>query len=267
MNTPITPTPLSECEMRVLSVEAMKSGLMERIGTDQLIKFFTKAVHFRIGSEFSSFTHHAPNWSIIGVEFYPEDPAHRLEYIPKISDYIDEHPCVPFFTQNRDRVTVAKISDFMSFEEFTRTSLHKYAYGPIGFNYAIAVCASDESNCYYSTIFTHASEDFNELTRKFLASIYPSFLKAYRLNHLVHGRYNQIRQTIDLTIREKETLNWVGMGKTNDEIALLFGKSPRTVEKHIHNLSKKLGFSKRIDLIKYASGEKYIRFRGLDSAA
>lgn len=49
-----------------------------------------------------------------------------------------------------------------------------------------------------------------------------------------------------LTPRETEILHWLGEGKTNAEIALLLGVSPRTVEKHCEQLFAKLGVESRL---------------------
>ena len=48
-----------------------------------------------------------------------------------------------------------------------------------------------------------------------------------------------------LTPREEEVASWIGMGKSNSEIASILGCSPRTVETHVHNILKKLNFETR----------------------
>ncbi len=48
------------------------------------------------------------------------------------------------------------------------------------------------------------------------------------------------------TPREAEILHWLGEGKTNPEIGLLLGVSPRTVEKHCEGLFAKLGVENRL---------------------
>jgi len=44
-----------------------------------------------------------------------------------------------------------------------------------------------------------------------------------------------------LTPREAEVLCWVTQGKRNDEIGLILGTSPRTVQKHLEHIHHKLG--------------------------
>lgn len=49
-----------------------------------------------------------------------------------------------------------------------------------------------------------------------------------------------------LTQREADILLWLGEGKTNSDIAVILGVSPRTVEKHCERLFAKLGVENRL---------------------
>jgi DNA-binding CsgD family transcriptional regulator len=53
------------------------------------------------------------------------------------------------------------------------------------------------------------------------------------------------RATFGLTPREREVLEWVRLGKTNNEIAQILRSSPRTVQKHLQNAFHKLGVENR----------------------
>jgi DNA-binding CsgD family transcriptional regulator len=57
------------------------------------------------------------------------------------------------------------------------------------------------------------------------------------------------RRTIQLSGREVECLRWVIEGKTNWEIGVLMGISPRTVQFHIANCQNKLGANNRIHTV------------------
>jgi DNA-binding CsgD family transcriptional regulator len=52
-------------------------------------------------------------------------------------------------------------------------------------------------------------------------------------------------EAFGLTRREAEVLAWVAQGKTNDEIAIILGVSPRTVAKHLEKMYPKLGVENR----------------------
>jgi DNA-binding CsgD family transcriptional regulator len=49
----------------------------------------------------------------------------------------------------------------------------------------------------------------------------------------------------ELTERESEVAFWIGQGKTNWEIAAILGTAPRTIEKHVENVLKKLRVENR----------------------
>ncbi len=40
-------------------------------------------------------------------------------------------------------------------------------------------------------------------------------------------------------------MEWIAKGKRNDEIALFLKRSPRTIEKHVENVLRKLGVANR----------------------
>jgi DNA-binding response OmpR family regulator/DNA-binding CsgD family transcriptional regulator len=54
-----------------------------------------------------------------------------------------------------------------------------------------------------------------------------------------------VRQNLGLTFREVEILMWVSMGKTNKEIGIILGSSPRTINKHLEHIFEKLGVGTR----------------------
>lgn len=55
----------------------------------------------------------------------------------------------------------------------------------------------------------------------------------------------QLWDSPKLTERESEVLLWVARGKTNRDIAEILGMSPRTVNKHLEHIFKKLGVETR----------------------
>ncbi len=57
---------------------------------------------------------------------------------------------------------------------------------------------------------------------------------------------------VQLTSREREILQLVAEGKSNEETAKILWISPATVKVHRQNLMKKLGVHKATDLVKYA---------------
>jgi DNA-binding NarL/FixJ family response regulator len=62
----------------------------------------------------------------------------------------------------------------------------------------------------------------------------------------------------ELTDRELEVLRLVVAGKTNQEIGLALGISPRTVEKHVDSLYTKMGVSSRVEAAVSAVRDKLV---------
>lgn len=50
-----------------------------------------------------------------------------------------------------------------------------------------------------------------------------------------------LKDSLGLTLREAEILMWISRGKTNKEIGIILGSSPRTINKHLEHIFEKLG--------------------------
>ena len=55
--------------------------------------------------------------------------------------------------------------------------------------------------------------------------------------------------TLGLTPRQAEVAYWVAQGKTNPEIAVILGASPRTIDKHMERILARLGVENRASLM------------------
>jgi len=55
--------------------------------------------------------------------------------------------------------------------------------------------------------------------------------------------------SLGLTPRQAEVAYWVAQGKTNPEIAVILGASPRTIDKHMERILERLGVENRASLI------------------
>lgn len=78
------------------------------------------------------------------------------------------------------------------------------------------------------------------------------FLIAHRFHSVVARRFGSpfpAVNTVRLTERELECLNWVARGKTSSEIACIIGRSKETVRIHVKNAIRKLGASNRTQAV------------------
>lgn len=55
----------------------------------------------------------------------------------------------------------------------------------------------------------------------------------------------RLKAALPLTTRESEVLYWIGNGKTNREIGLILDSSPRTINKHLEQVFRKLEVNNR----------------------
>jgi len=85
--------------------------------------------------------------------------------------------------------------------------------------------------------------------RKFSARLIPckaerEFLLLLQ-GHAGEWDLNSLREGLGLTPREAEILMWIARGKTNRDVGLILGSSPRTVNKHLEHVFEKLGVGTR----------------------
>lgn len=59
------------------------------------------------------------------------------------------------------------------------------------------------------------------------------------------GTEERLRLTYQISAREAEVLNWLAQGKTNRDIAEILDVSPRTVNKHLERIFRKIGVENR----------------------
>jgi DNA-binding CsgD family transcriptional regulator len=133
-----------------------------------------------------------------------------------------------------------KVSDFLSLSELHRLDYYDSVLRPFRIEHQMRVWLSAPAGTSRVFYFSRRAidGDFGERDRSLLELLRP-FLVAIR------ERF-ELRRTAgptnggSLTEREAEVLQWVALGKTNQEIAALLVVSPHTVRKHLENVYDKL---------------------------
>jgi two-component system nitrogen regulation response regulator NtrX len=77
-------------------------------------------------------------------------------------------------------------------------------------------------------------------------------------NSLQGGQTGNNRQAFDLSLREKEVLNWLKKGKSSWDIATILHISERTVNYHVTNIMQKLNAVTRTQAVAVALEHKLI---------
>jgi CheY-like chemotaxis protein/DNA-binding CsgD family transcriptional regulator len=70
--------------------------------------------------------------------------------------------------------------------------------------------------------------------------------------HSDQWNLDTVKSALGLTFREAEILMWISRGKTNKEVGLILGNSPRTINKHLEHVFEKLGVVTRAAAVSIA---------------
>lgn len=82
--------------------------------------------------------------------------------------------------------------------------------------------------------------------------LYPSLAKMLVKDYLGQAHPAPVSPENELTNREKEVLQQLANGSTNEEIAAMLFISAKTVERHRENIMRKLNLHSRSELVRYA---------------
>jgi DNA-binding CsgD family transcriptional regulator len=151
--------------------------------------------------------------------------------------HIHEHPCYALQAEQNVALPL-KISDFITRRELHQLGLYQEVYKPLHTEFQIVMSMKPSADDLVALVLSNSRRDYTERDRVVLALLQPLILRAYATmrHRRLHG---------SLSIREAEVLKWVAEAKTNKEIGLILGISPRTVQKHLESIFAKLGVETR----------------------
>jgi two-component system nitrate/nitrite response regulator NarL len=66
-----------------------------------------------------------------------------------------------------------------------------------------------------------------------------------------HNQENIISESVQMTAREREVINFIAAGNSNKEISEALNISVQTVKTHVHNILEKMSFRSRLELANY----------------
>ena len=149
---------------------------------------------------------------------------------------------------------VHSIHDFTTDREFRETPIFQEVYRHADANYQLS-CHIHFAAHYGVLLAANSRRPISESAR-FKLEILKTHLAIAGQRHLAINSLDTRfahhcgQPALDsLTPRERETLTYLLQGKTTPEIAIIFDRSPRTVEKYVNAILKKLGFENRGALI------------------
>jgi DNA-binding CsgD family transcriptional regulator len=98
--------------------------------------------------------------------------------------------------------------------------------------------------------FSGPSMECNRRSEAILKLVIPHLHQA--LSHLFNKK-QPTSNSVVISVREKEVLNWLQQGKTSWDVSVILGISERTVNYHVYNIMQKLGVTNRIQAIAIAA--------------
>jgi DNA-binding CsgD family transcriptional regulator len=182
------------------------------------------------------------------VGYSESSPRINEDLIVRMNRFGYDHPFSEYAARTGDPTTL-KMSDFFTLNGFRSSKLYEEFYRHADALHVMAFGLV--SGCTLTTINVTRrtnEQDFNERDRLMMNLLRPHFEQAHRNAQLVTARNAAAGRPLsayELTPREMEIACWVAAGKSNPEIAILLNLSPRTVEKHMENILRKLGVENR----------------------
>ncbi|MCC5804942.1 MAG: helix-turn-helix transcriptional regulator [Opitutales bacterium] len=201
----------------------------------------------------------------VAVEAYGSPPFTR-EHFEYYSKNALEHPYAKHFVET-DSGEALRISDLVPVREWTRNPFWKFTLEHLGYRYGLLAVWPLGRNTIFNVDFERRERDFSRRDKHVLdvcmCALGPQYSILARLARRRAPAAKTVARTkravpsagemTPLTPREDEVLRWVGQGKDNAEIGIILGISPRTAQKHVENILKKLQLENRYAATIYAA--------------
>src|SRR4030095_9958402 len=152
---------------------------------------------------------------------------------------------------------VRSIDDFMSWRQYRETRIYRDVLQAVAFKHILAISPLEGGSGPSFSMARDGRCRFSERDKAFLAVLQPHLLRVRdiaRLRTVNEGRppsVEDLRQ-LRLTEREAEILHWVAQGKSNSEIAIIFGTREQTIKNHVYSIFTKIGVENRAAAIVHA---------------
>ncbi|MCC5788830.1 MAG: hypothetical protein JJT75_04290 [Opitutales bacterium] len=200
----------------------------------------------------------------VAVESYGK-PDFTKEHFEYYSRHAMEHPYSRFFVETGSGEAM-RISDLVSTREWMKNPFWKFTLEWLDFRYGLLAVWPLGRNSIFNFDFERCRKDFSVRDKHLLNACLPILGRHYTLlTKLARWEASKKKrsplsaqnvyagQIQKLTAREQEVMQWLGNGKTNEEIAIILKIRPRTVQKHVENILRKLQLESRYAAATYAA--------------
>jgi DNA-binding CsgD family transcriptional regulator len=220
--------------------------LADLAGPDEFTRVALPALADLIGCDVLTYNEVGTDPSDVFYEDWPSgalDPSTRSSF----GAFAHEHPSVNHYRRTGDGRPVM-ISDFLSRPRFHQLGLYNEFFRSIPVEHQLSVTLAVNGPTVVGIAFNRASTEFDELDRAMLAVLRGPLLNALRRARLRTGAppsWSDGQCESHLTATERDVLDLVADGLTNQAIAHRLLISPRTVAKHLEHIYRKIGVANR----------------------
>ena len=171
----------------------------------------------------------------------------RTLCVGKLRDALErnlfDHPFTQYTLRHPGKRALL-LSDFYSLPQLRRTRLYREALKPAKVGRVLSVGSMGGPGVATLSVTRHETEpDFSARDRRILELLSPHFDQARSVlarETLLRASRADAFKTSGMTARETEVALWLAQGKSNPEIAIILDAQPRTIEKHVERILRKL---------------------------
>lgn len=161
----------------------------------------------------------------------------------RLTEVYMQHPIFAY-VRGGGRELVVNMEDMASPRNIRLTDLYQDVFKPAGIEHQL--CVQVPIRGWVISLSVNRDTPFDPSAESILRHLAPHIVRAHGLAGLRDARL--VETPLDeerfaaagLSAREFEVLSWLERGKRNAEIAQILGVSPRTVEKHVQTVMRKL---------------------------
>lgn len=198
---------------------------------------------------------HSGKRSVIGVRPGSVGADERAAF----DRHFYEHPLGRYHAAERG-ACAHRITDSMPQAHFVETALYNDYYRRVSLTHALALPLRMDGHEMASFVLNRQGRDFDPRELALLDVMRRPLQRLFEIADARQPRTPTLEgptlARFQLTPREGEVLQWVAAGKTDADVALQLGCSPRTVHKHLQRVYVKLGVETRTAAVMRALSER-----------
>lgn len=187
----------------------------------------------------------------MNVPYDTKDIEERFRLIGELAP--KQNPIFPHLVAGE--VEPLRLSDLTTLREIQRTEFFDVVFKPADLRHQVAIPVQTETHVGGITFNKGGSRDFSGTDLEVIRLMARHIELAHRTEKVLEAALPQkaIIEATDFTRlrragftrKECEVFHWMEQGKTDKEISIILGNSPRTISQHVRSILRKLGVENR----------------------